>query len=410
MRTKALPLLLVSALLMGASAARAAQAPAFMLVGLDGKTFFDPAGGRNGPNGADAIAFIDVRDEAHPQVATTMLLDNSVYGPPTNLQITPDGRLGLVASSVTMRQEGAKEGEPKEGEAKVGGNPDRPWYAQPDDRLHVLDLTTDPPQLVETITVGRQPSGLAINGAGDLALVANREGKSVTVLSIAGTKVTPIGTVDVGDEAASVAISPNGQRAFVAKNKAGTIGVLKIEGTTVTYDPAQDMPVGAGVYGIEVTPDARLALTANTGATPSDGNADSVSVIDANLGTPKVVDWLGVGDTPESIDIAPDGRHAALAVVRGSAAPQSSPNYGPKGLAVLLSIDSDGSVHVTGAAEAGAVPQGVAFSPSGRFVYVGNYVDRNLQVFRVEGDALVATGIKLQLPGQPASLRGRARG
>ncbi|GEP09540.1 YncE family protein [Methylobacterium gnaphalii] len=396
---------LLAVLLLGVSPLRAAQAPAFMLVGLDGKTFFDPAGGRNGPNGGDAIAFIDVRDEAHPQVATTMLLDNSVYGPPTNLQITPDGRLGLVASSVTMRQE-----EPKEGEAKDSEGSDRPWYAQPDDRLHVLDLTSDPPQLVETITVGRQPSGLAINGAGDLALVANREGKSVTVLSIAGNKVMPIGTVDVGDEAAAVAISPNGQRAFVAKNKAGKIGVLKIEGTTVTYDPAQDMPVGAGVYGIEVTPDARLALTANTGATPSDGNADSVSVIDANLGTPKVVDWLGVGDTPESIDIAPDGRHAALAVVRGSAAPQSSPNYGPKGLTVLLTIDSDGSVHVTGAAEAGAVPQGVAFSPSGRFVYVGNYVDRTLQVFRVESDALVATGIKLQLPGQPASLRGRARG
>ncbi|GLS46041.1 YncE family protein [Methylobacterium brachythecii] len=408
MRTKVLPLL-VSALLMGASPLRAAQAPSLMLVGLDGKTFFDPAGDRNGPNGADAVAFVDVRDEAHPQVVTTMLLDNSVYGPPTNLQITPDGRLGLVASSVRMRQEEPKE-EPKEGEAKPGEGPDRPWYAQPDDRLHVLDLTTDPPQLVETITVGRQPSGLAINGAGDLALVANREGRSVTVLSITGTKVTPIGTVDVGDEAAAVAISPNGQRGFVAKNKAGKIGVLKIEGTSVTYDPAQDMPVGAGVYGIEVTPDARLALTANTGATPSDGNADSVSVIDANLGTPKVVDWLGVGDTPESLDIAPDGRHAALAVVRGSAAPQSSPNFGPKGLAVLLTIDADGSVHVTGAAEAGAVPQGVAFSPSGRFVYVGNYVDRTLQVFRVEGDALVATGIKLQLPGQPASLRGRARG
>lgn len=394
MTTRAGRLALLAALLLGPGAPQAAQVPAFILVGLDGKTFFEPGGDRNGPNGSDALAFIDVSDEAHPQVATTMLLDNSVYGPPTNLQITPDGRLGLVASSVTMQQEGA----------------DTPFYAKPDDRLHVVDLTTDPPSLVETLHVGRQPSGLAINGAGDLALVANREGKSVSVLTIAGTKVTQIGVVEVGDEAAAVAISPNGRRAFVTKNKAGKVGVLAIDGTNVTYDPQQDMPVGAGVYPIEVTPDARLALTGNTGGAPSDGNADSVTVIDADLTVAKVVDWLGVGDTPESLDIAPDGRHAAVSVVRGASAPHASPNYTKTGLAVLLTIDPEGSVRVTGAAEAGAVTQGIVFSPSGRYVYIGNYADRTLQVYRVEGDAIVATGFKLQLPGQPASMRGRARG
>ncbi len=414
---KAFGPLALAGLLLVPGALQARQAPPLMLIGLDGKTFFDPAGDRNGPDGFDALAFIDVSDEAHPQVATTMLLANSVYGPPTNLQITPDGRLGLVASSVTMRQEPAKEdvkepakdGEPKPAEAQESPDGDRPWYAQAGDRLHVVDLTANPPEVVETITVGRQPSGIAINRAGDLALVANREGKSVTVLTIQGNTVTPAGTVDVGDEAAAVAISPNGRRAFVSKNKVGKIGVLVIEGTRVTYDPKLDMPVGAGVYAVDVTPDARLAFTGNTGTSPSDGNADSVSVIDANLDVPKVVDWLGVGDTPESLEIAPDGRHVAVSVVRGSSAPHASPNYGPKGLAVLLTIDSDGSVRVTGAAEAGAVPQGIAFSPSGRFVYVGNYNDRNLQVFRVEGDGLVDTGYKLQLPGQPASLRGRAR-
>lgn len=392
----ALRIATATVLMLATSALHAAQAPALILVGLDGKTFFAPEGDRNGPNGSDAVAFVDVSDEAHPQIVDSLPLDNSVYGPPTNLQITPDGRLGLVASSVTMRQE----------EGKEGGN----WFAQPDDRLHVIDLAASPPRLVETIKVGRQPSGVAINGAGDLALIANREGKSVTVLTIAGTKVSPIGSVEVGDEAAAVAISPDGQRAFVSKNKAGKVGVLAIDGTNVSYDPKGDMPVGAGVYAIEVTPDARLALTGNTGTPPSDGNGDSVSVIDAGRDRPKVIDWVGVGDTPESLDIAPDGRHAAVSVVLGAAAPHASPDYTPKGLAVLLTIDPDGSVRRTSAVEAGAVTQGIVFSPSGRYVYIGNYSDRNLQVFRVEEDALVDTGIKLQLPGQPASLRGRARG
>ena len=392
MRVRAFSAWSALALALGPAVSQAAQAPAYMLVGLDGKTFFLPEGDRNGPEGSDAVAIIDVSDEAHPQVATTLALPNSVYGPPTNLQITPDGRLGLVASSVTMR---------KDGDA---------YYAQADDRLHVIDLAADPPSLIETLKVGRQPSGLAINGAGDLALVANREGKSVTVLRIADGKISAIGSVEVGDEAAAVAISPNGQRAFVTKNKAAKVGVLKLDGGIVSYDPKQDMPVGANVYAVEVGPDASLALTGNTGSPPSDGNGDSVSVIDANRDPPKVIDWVGVGDTPESLDIAPDGRHAAVSVVLGASAPHASPDYTPRGLALLLTIDSDGAVRRTGQAEAGAVTQGIAFSPSGRFVYVGNYSDRNLQVFRVEEDAIVDTGYKLQLPGQPASLRGRARG
>ncbi|MBD8905122.1 hypothetical protein MBTS_23355, partial [Methylobacterium bullatum] len=216
---------------------------------------------------------------ARPRLAHVLPLDNSVYGPPTNLQITPDGRLGLVASSVLMRQEGEA------------------WYAQADDRLHVIDLLADPPHLVETIRVGRQPSGLAIARTGDVALVANREGRSVTILSIAGTSVRAVSTVDVGDEAAALAIAPDGRRAFVAKNKAAKVGVLALDGAKATYDPALDLPVGPGIYGLEVTPDGRLALAANTGPEPSDGHADSVSVIRADAPRPVVTDHLGIGDT-----------------------------------------------------------------------------------------------------------------
>ncbi|WP_375409553.1 YncE family protein [uncultured Methylobacterium sp.] len=371
------------------SPASAAEAPQLLLVGLDGKTFFTPEGGRNGPNGQDALALVDVSDEAHPRLVQTLPLDNSAYGPPTNLQITPDGRLGLVASSVLMSQEGEA------------------WYAQADDRVHVVDLLATPPRLVETVTVGRQPSGLAIDRTGTLALVANREGRSVTVLAIRGTEVRVAATVDVGDEAAAVAIAPDGRRAYVAKNKAAKVGVLSIDRGRVSYDPALDMPVGPGTYGLDVTPDGALVLTGNTGPAPSDGHADTVSVIRANSGRPVVSDHIGIGDTPEALAIAPDGQHAAVAVVRGAAAAHASLAYTPTGLVALLTIGQDGTVRRTGEAPAGAVTQGIAFSPSGRFVYVGNYVDRTLGIYRVEGDAIVETS-KLALPGQPASLRGRA--
>ncbi|KQT19697.1 hypothetical protein ASG40_02400 [Methylobacterium sp. Leaf399] len=376
--------------LVAAMPVAAAEPPQALLVGLDGKTFFTPEGGRNGPNGQDALAIVDVSDEANPRLSHVMPLDNSVYGPPTNLQITPDGRLGLVASSVLMR---------REGEA---------WYAEADDRLHVVDLAATPPRLVETIRVGRQPSGLAIARTGTLALVANREGRSVTALSISGTSVRVVATVDVEGEAAAVAIAPDGRRAYVAKNKAGTIGVLALDGPRVTYEAGLDMPVGANTYGLDVSPDNRLVLAGNTGTEPSDGHADTVSVIRADAARPVVRDHIGIGDTPEALAIAPDGRHAAVAVVRGAAAPHASPAFTTTGAVALLGIGEDGAVRRLGEAPAGAVTQGIAFSPSGAFVYVGNYVDRTLGVYRIEGDTIVETGVRLALPGQPASLRGRA--
>lgn len=371
------------------SSAAVAETRAFILVGLDSKTFFEPEGARNGPNGHDAVGIIDVSDEARPRLVHTLPLDNSVYGPPTNLQITPDGRLGLVASSVLMRQEGTA------------------WYARADDRLHIVDLNANPPHLIESLRVGLQPSGIAINKAGNLALVANREGRSVAVLEIHDTVVRAIATVDVGDEAAAVAFTPDGTRAFIAKNKAARIGVLAIDGTKVRYDRSLDIPVGPGVYGLAVTPDGTLALTGNTGPEPSDGHADTVSVIRADVARPIIIDHIGIGDTPEALAIAPDGRHAVVSVVRGASAPHCAPGYTPTGAVALLAIDPDGYVRRVSKAEAGAVTQGIVFSPSGAYVYVGNYVDRTIGVYRVSGDTLTDTGYRLNLLGQPASLGGR---
>lgn len=360
-----------------------------LLVGLDGKLFFEAAGPRNGAPGTDAVLVVDVSDPERPRIAGTLPLSNSVAGPPTNLQITPDGKVGLVASSLLNQSKGDA------------------FAAVPDDVLHVLDLTATPPKLVETIKVGRMPSGLAIRRQGDLALIANRAGKSVSVLSIAGTTVRQVGEIAVDDEVAAVAITPDGTRAFVAKNNAHKVGVLRIEGTTVTYDKAWDMPVGFGVYNLEATPDGRLVITANTGI-GGDGHADTLSVIDARATPPRVLSHVAVGDGPEGLAISPDGRTAIAVLLRGSAAPHAAWSYGPKGAVVLLGI-KEGQVRVVAELEAGNLPEGVAYSADGRFAYVGNYVDRTLQVFRIEGEKMRDTGTSLALPGQPASVRGVAR-
>ncbi len=335
--------------------ARAGEGRSLLIAGLDGKTFFRPEGSVNGPNGNDGLAIIDIANPARPRLAHVVKLDTSVYGPPTNLQIAPNGRLGLVTNPVTMRQEGEN------------------WWAQPDDRLHVVDLAAEPPSIIETIRVGRQPSGLAIAKSGDVALVANRESRSVSVLSIQDRSVRVVTEIDVGAEIASVAIAPDGRRVYVAKNKAGTVGVLTEENGQWRHDPALDMPVGPGTYGLEVTPDGAFALSGNAGPKPSDGHADTVALIRAGSGRPVVLDHIGVGDTAETLAISPNGRHAAVAVVKGSAAPEASPAYTPDSAAVLVAIQPEGRLSRLGEAPAGAVVQGIAFDPSGGYVYIGNY-------------------------------------
>ena len=118
--------------------------PEYMIVGIDNKTTWD-AGGKlvlSAP-GKDVVAIVDIgTDPANPKIVTTLPLSNSIFGPPTNLAITPNGQLALVADSVEYTADGSG------------------WKSGPDNRLHVIDLTTNPPRLIETITVsaGSRPA------------------------------------------------------------------------------------------------------------------------------------------------------------------------------------------------------------------------------------------------------------
>jgi DNA-binding beta-propeller fold protein YncE len=71
------------------------------------------------------------------------------------------------------------------------------WKGVPDNKIYVIDLTASPPVQIATVEAGKQASGMAINRAGTLALVANRAEDSVTALAIDGKNVKSVGTVSV---------------------------------------------------------------------------------------------------------------------------------------------------------------------------------------------------------------------
>jgi DNA-binding beta-propeller fold protein YncE len=235
-----------------------------MIVGNDQKVSWDAAGKVvAAAPGGDTISIVDIgSDPANPSILANLELMNSVFGPPTNLAITPDETLAIATNAMDWVQEGDI------------------WKPAPGNQLYVIDLEASPPALIDTLEIGRQPSGLAISRAGDLALVANRADNSISVLSIAGKSVELVDTVDMGAQVAAVAIAPDGTRALAAKFPDHKVAVLAINGQQVTYD-GYDIPVGLWPYNLAITPDGALALTADNGnAGSSDGQVDTVTVID----------------------------------------------------------------------------------------------------------------------------------
>ena len=340
--------------------------------------------------GKDTLSVIDISKPEAPHITATIPLINSIVGPPTNLAIHPSGEIALIANSLEPITQG--------------------WAHRldPDNKVFLIDLKATPPKVIGTITVGKQPSGMAISPKGDLALVTNRADGTISVLSIRGKDVLVVDTVMVGtsaDQVSAVAITPDGKHALVTKPAANKIALLSIDGQKVTYDK-RDLPPGIFPYNVAVTPDGKLALTVDNGnGGGSDGNAKAVSVIDLETDPPRVIDHVTVGDSPEGLAISPKGDLAVSVEARGSNMPKSSFFYHPGGAVTALKIDGK-KVTNGGEVNVGALPEAVAFSPDGQYLYVGNFIDGDLSVLRIDGTQLADTGQRFKLPGHPASMRG----
>jgi len=251
-----------------------------------------------------------------------------------------------------------------------------------------------------------QPSGMAINKAGNLALIAHRKSGTIGVLEIAGQAVTMVQSLDMGEEVASVAITPDGARALVTKFSSHKISVLQIGGGRVAYDAELDMPVGLKPYNVQITPDGMLGLTADHGS-GSDGHVDTVSVIDLTVSPPRVIDRVMVGDAPEGLAISPTGKIAVAVLLKGSGGTASdSWVYNRNGSVAVLEIEGK-TVRKIDEVEVRGLPEGVVFTADGGHLYVGNFVDRDISVLKVDGTSVTNTGVLLKLPANPASMRGR---
>src|SRR5439155_13365126 len=122
---------------------------------------------------------------------------------------------------------------------------------------------------------------------------------STSVLRIYGKNVELIDTMTIGEQVADVVFAPDGRPALAAKSPGHKIAFLEVNGQKVSNNK-QDVPAGLWPYNVDVTPDGKLALTADNGNSgAADGHVDTVSVIDLEATPPRVIDKVVVGDAPE---------------------------------------------------------------------------------------------------------------
>lgn len=375
-----------TAILLCSAGLNVAHAKPFMIVGIDEKVLWDDDGKTvlSAP-GKDSVLIVDLADPENPKIAATLPLENSVVGPPVNVDIDPTGSVALVANSVDVV---------KEGDA---------LKQVPDNKIFVIDLKANPPKLAATITGGKQPSGLSFSPSGKMALVANRADNSVSVLSVNGTDVKITDTISFPDSVAHVLFTPDGKRALAVRFPAHKVSVLDIAGDKVTYNKV-DLPTGQWPYNVVVTPNSKIALTSdNGGAGSSDGSVDTTSVIDLEANPPRVIDRVVVGDGPEGLAMSPKGDVAVAAILRGSNMKKAF-FYQKNGSLSVLKIDGK-KVTKTQDIEVGGLPEAVAFTPDGKYLLAGNYLTQDFSILKVDGSKVTDTGKRFKVPGHPASAR-----
>jgi DNA-binding beta-propeller fold protein YncE len=364
-----------------------ACAKPFMIVGIDEKVTWDDEGKTvlSAP-GKDSVLIVDLANPENPKIVATLPLENSVVGPPVNLDIDSTGSVALVASSVDVV---------KDGDA---------LKQVPDNKIFVIDMKANPPKLAATVTGGKQPSGLSISPSGKMALVANRADNSISVLSINGTDVKVTDTITFPDSVAHVMFTPDGKHALVARFPAHKVSVLDVNGDKVTYNKI-DLPTGQWPYNVVVTPNSRIALTSDNGNSgASDGSVDTTSVIDMEANPPRIIDRVVVGDGPEGLAMSPKGDLAVAAILRGSNGNKKAFFYNKNGSLSILKIDGK-KVTKTQDIEVGGLPEAVAFTPDGKYLLAGNYMDQDFSILKVNGTKVTDTGKRFKVPGHPASAR-----
>lgn len=328
----------------------------------------------------DNITIIDL-NVSPPKVLATVNMPVSLVGPPQSVAIAPDESFALITAATKL--------DPADKKKVV-----------PHNIVSVVDLKAKPPAVVQTVEAGLGATNVAINKTATLALVTNRNEGTVSVFTIAGKTLTPAGKITLGDSKSgpsSVAFTPDGKRALVTRDGDHKISILTVNGNTVELSK-RDIHSGLKPYPLGISPKGDWAAIANVGM--GGGDSDTIALIDLTLDPPRVVDTISVGQTPESLTVAPDGKHVVVTVMNGSNKVPGSPFLNANGRAPVYAVEKMKFRKVADA-KVGVWCQGAAWNKTSTLVLVQCMGEQEIQMLKFDGKSLKPAGA-IKVSGGPS--------
>ena len=118
--------------------------------------------------------------------------------------------------------------------------------------ITVFDASAATPVKLGEVTVGREPSSVAISPDGTTAFVANAADGTVSVVDLATR--AQIGVLGAGAEPMALALSPNGTRLYVANSASDTLMIFNAATASLTLLATVDLSAfGTAPRAIAVT-------------------------------------------------------------------------------------------------------------------------------------------------------------
>jgi DNA-binding beta-propeller fold protein YncE len=377
------PLSLISVLTLSACAGIGGSDTSKFLSIQDGRALLVDGVGRVG-KAPDTLALVELKDDKL-RLHFDSVMPTSLVGPPASIAILPDKKYALVTAATKL-------------------DPNDPNKVIPSDIISLVALGSgkDPLKVVDTISLGAGPSGLAVNRAGDLALVPNRAGGTVSIVEIKGQKLTEKQKITIGDKTgpSQIVITPDGRRALLTRDGDNQISILDINGSNITLNK-KTIFAGLKPYSIDINSSGKYAVVGNLGG--GQGDADTMSLIDLSMDPPRVVDTVTVGQTPEGVSFSPNGKLIGVTVINGSNKPRASSYYG-EAIYKLFAI-YDGKLEYLSEVKGGHWLQGQAFTPDGRNVLVQDAHNQEIRLYKIDGKKVSDTGERLKMKAAPAAIR-----
>jgi len=176
-----------------------------------------------------------------------------------------------------------------------------------------------------------------------------------------------------------------------------------VQGSKVT-PTGQDVATGRSPYGASVTSDGNWLINTNLGgALEGEDRTGTVTMVD--LKSHRVAMSLPVGRTPEHVTLSPDGKFAAVVLANGAANTKADPKYDQvTGILKIVAV-GPGTLAEVARADSCHWAQGATFSHDGKLVLQQCAAEREIQVYRFDGQSLVQDkSASLKLESRPGSI------